>query len=164
MKYITIERDEIGCKITYHNTFGDAVDYADAHGLNYISEDLAAGKEWVKCNACGNFVDVLEFDAVDVCSQCKVRALDHYFEVVEDFEGDFPVLTPFEEFEDAEEYAKEHNAARIEEYGGYEENFYPCWFCGGYFPASELDDDNTCDRCQEALWSRGEYNFRKKRV
>ena len=71
MKYITVERDEIGYKSVRHNTFSDAVAYADEHDLDYISEDLATGKEWLKCSACGSFIDALEFDTADICPQCQ---------------------------------------------------------------------------------------------
>lgn len=106
-----------------------------AHDWKEVGREESFGKAWL-------FVgdDLLERDV--------------YFEISKADSNDLYFST---DFEDAEELAQSVGFDIIDENGGNFETFKKCWFCGNFYPLGELDEDQTCDRCQMALWSRGEY-------
>lgn len=54
--------------------------------------------------------------------------------------------------ESAIDWAESHDIEVIQEVGGSWDQYKKCWFCGEWFPTSELKDD-TCSRCEMAIWA-----------
>ena len=75
--------------------------------------------------------------------------LDHYYQV----ETQDGTAQNFETFEEAVEYAEAHDIDAIYALESCDV-FHKCWFCEEW----NLVDKRSglCDRCRDALWSRGE--------
>lgn len=80
--------------------------------------------------------------------------MQEYFETVHNEPGqDFPTTTAHDDLESAIEFAEAHGIPTI--YGLYD-TFEKCWFCGEWWPISDMDNDGTCTPCQMEMRSRGE--------
>lgn len=57
--------------------------------------------------------------------------------------------------EEAIERANEYGLDEIEENGGNWETWRRCWFCGEFFPESDLNEEGECLFCEQAIKSHG---------
>ena len=78
----------------------------------------------------------------------------HYYETAHRETGDeFETLTAHDTLEEAIKFAEAHEIPTIQEIGGSWDEYEKCWFCGDWFTSSEMNTENTCERCQMAIWS-----------
>jgi len=78
--------------------------------------------------------------------------MEIYYEVSEhDYSRAFDTL------EETIVYCEQHNIKTISEVGGNYTDFERCEFCGEWVDCCDLDDNNYCSECQQALKSKGEY-------
>lgn len=61
----------------------------------------------------------------------------------------------FETLDAAIAYADENGCERICEIGGSWDEWEKCAFCNDWYPISELNIENYCDRCQIAIIDHG---------
>lgn len=64
---------EYGCDYpiaTAHDTLEDAIAFAEANGIDTISEIGGAWDEFMKCEWCGEWFTIPELDK-GICSQCE---------------------------------------------------------------------------------------------
>lgn len=77
--------------------------------------------------------------------------MTEYYETVHLEPGsEFETITAHDTLDEAIEFAEAHNIPTIY---GYLDTFEKCWFCGEWYPICEMDNENTCKRCQMAIWS-----------
>ena len=76
---------------------------------------------------------------------------NNYFEV---YEGD--TIHAFDTLEEAEAFADEIGVDFISEIGGAFDEYIKCEFCGEWELSTSFDTSDFCERCREAIWSRGE--------
>lgn len=78
--------------------------------------------------------------------------MQEYFETVHQEPGyDFPTTTAHDTLEEAIEFAEANNIETI--YGEYD-TWEKCWFCGEWFPITEMEY-NLCEYCKQAIASHG---------
>lgn len=69
--------------------------------------------------------------------------------------SEYPTTTAHDDFESAAEFADAHGIETIQQIGGAWDEFCKCWFCGEWFPGTEINDAGTCDRCAVAIRDHG---------
>ena len=80
----------------------------------------------------------------------------HYYETTHYEPGDtYPTATAHDTLENAIEFAETHNITTISEIGGNWDEWEKCWFCGEWFPVSDLNTNNECFQCEQAIKSHG---------
>lgn len=80
----------------------------------------------------------------------------HFYETSQYEPGDiYTTLTAHDTLESAIEFAEAHNITTIYEIGGNHEEFEKCSFCGEWFPLSDLNINNECFQCEQAIKSHG---------
>lgn len=82
--------------------------------------------------------------------------MEIYYETTHNDGGEFPITVAHKTIDDAIEYADANGIDLICEIGGSWDEYEKCWFCGEWYPSTDLDKNGTCWRCKLALWSRGE--------
>ena len=63
----------------------------------------------------------------------------------------YPTATAHNTLDEAIEFATANGIDTIYEIGGNWDEWEKCWFCGEWFPTTDLDQDNTCHRCRIAI-------------
>ena len=64
-------------EIQAHATLEEAIDFADAHGCDVISEIGGAYEDWLKCWFCGDWFPAGDLVGTGVCSRCEVAIDSH---------------------------------------------------------------------------------------
>lgn len=62
---------------TAHDTLEEAIEFAEAHGINYISEHGGNYDDFVKCEFCGEWFTSEELNDKDICSYCEQAIKSH---------------------------------------------------------------------------------------
>lgn len=81
--------------------------------------------------------------------------MDTYFETTHNDGGAFPVVTAHKTFDEATAFAEAHGIAIVYEIGGAWDEFSKCEFCGEWFTLPELNRENLCPYCVQAIESHG---------
>lgn len=75
--YGTTHYDGEYSTLTAHDTFEEAVKYADAHGITTIHEYGGAWDEYEKCTFCGEWFTSQEINTDGLCPRCEIAIRDH---------------------------------------------------------------------------------------
>jgi hypothetical protein len=60
-------------------------------------------------------------------------------------------VVAFDTLEEAIQFADENECELISQIGGNYDEFAKCWFCGDWFPLSDLIGTGVCERCAVAI-------------
>jgi len=61
------------------------------------------------------------------------------------------VFTSHADLDTAILFSDAHNVETIQQIGGNYSEYKKCWFCGEWFETGELNEDDTCERCEIAI-------------
>ena len=83
--------------------------------------------------------------------------MEIYYEV----QSDEKEVRAFHSLEEAINFADKHGSELICEIGGSWMEYGKCWFCGEWFGVSELNSENECSRCEDAI--RDHFGYQERR-
>lgn len=84
-----------------------------------------------------------------------------YYEIYSS-DGEKCSVMAFDTLDEAIAHAEESGAKTIQRIGGDFAEFEKCEFCGEWYDVSELNIENYCERCREAIRAHGfEVDARK---
>ena len=63
--------------VTAHETIDDAIAFADAHGIDYITEIGGNWEEFGKCAFCGEWRNYWELNKAGECELCEMTIKYH---------------------------------------------------------------------------------------